>query len=127
MAWQRRESHDVTIERYDEVALEWLQRRSERDRAVPSERDVRVPDALRLEAHEVEPVEDIWRAVCREEGRRRQHLEVKMWCRREPRVADQADQVSSMNALPDADGDRTWLQVSIQEIPVDAIRLVAKN
>src|SRR5215831_17297811 len=125
MAWQRRESHDVTIERYDEVALEWLQRRSERDGAVRSEPNVRVPDALRLEAHEVEPVEDIWRAVCREEGRRRQHLEVEMRCRREPRVADQADQVSPMDALPDVDGDRIWLQVSIQQIPGGAIRLVA--
>src|SRR5215469_4203589 len=127
MAWQRRESHDVTIERYDEVALEWLQRRNERDGAVRSEPDVRVPDALRLEAHQVEPVEDIWRAVCRAEGRRRQHLEVEMRCRREPRVADQADQLSSMDALPHADGDRAFLQVPIQQISVDAIRLIAES
>src|SRR5215472_260527 len=127
MAWERRESHDLTIERHDVLALEWLQRRSKRDGAVRLEPEVRVPDALRLEAHEVEPVEDIWCAVCREEGRRRQHLEVEMRCRRESRVADQADQVSSMDALPDVDGDRIWLQVSIQQIPADATGLIAKS
>src|SRR5215469_7863579 len=127
MAWQRRESHDVTIERHHELALEWLQRRSERDGAVRLCSEVVVPDALRLEAHEVEPVEDIWRAVCREEGRRRQHLEVEMRCRREPRVADQADQVSSTDALPDLDGDRAFLQMTIQQISVDAIGLIAES
>src|SRR5215472_1034247 len=128
MAWQRRETHDVTIERHDELALEWLQRRSEGDGAVVRrEPKVVVPDARGFEAHEVEPVEDIWRAVCREEGRRRQHLEVEVRCRREPRVADQADQVSSTDALPDLDGDRIWLQVSIQQIPADATGLIAKS
>src|SRR5262249_25302824 len=104
---------DVTIERHDELALEWLRRRSERDGAVRLEPEIRDPDALRLEAHEVEPVEDIGCAVCREEGRRRQHLEVEMRCRRESRGADQADQVSSADVLPDLDGDRIWLEVSI--------------
>src|SRR6516164_496366 len=128
MAWRRRESHDVTIERHDELALEWLRRRSERDGTVVRwEPEVLVPDPFRLEAHEVEPVEDIGRAVCREEGRRCQHLEVEMRCRGEPRVADQAYQVSSMDALPDVDGDRIWLQVSIQQIPADATGLIAES